>query len=173
MQKATLGVFTLLFSLPTQGPPARSATYVTAADVTATLNRAKPTAVSDQQIRMIDAGGYNVGVGVVQRPGTATQGSIEHDKMTEVYYVLDGAGTLVTGGTQVGKKPVAPDSATFRELTGPSSTGTAIQAGESRRIATGDVVIIPAGVPHWFSGIDGTIRYVVVRVDPERLLIQK
>jgi mannose-6-phosphate isomerase-like protein (cupin superfamily) len=122
---------------------------------------------------MIDAGGYNVGVGVVQRPGSATQGSIEHDKLTEVYYVLEGTGTLVTGGTQTNAKPVSPESATFRELTGPSSTGTGVAGGQSRRIGPGDVVIIPPGVPHWFSGVEGTIRYLVVRVDPERLLTLK
>lgn len=41
---------------------------------------------------MIDAGGYNVGVGVVQRLAVATQPPIEHDKLTEVYYVLEGSG---------------------------------------------------------------------------------
>lgn len=144
-----------------------------ASDVEATVKQMNPAAVSDRQIRMVDAGGYHVGVGVVQRPGTAKQGSIEHDKLTEVYYVLEGTGTLVTGGRQMGEKPIAPDSTTYRELTGPSSTGTGVEGGESRRVAPGDIVIIPQGVPHWFSGIDGTIKYLVVRVDPERLLQKK
>jgi mannose-6-phosphate isomerase-like protein (cupin superfamily) len=156
-----------------QQPDPPPATYVTAADIAATLKQMPPTAVSDRQIRMIDAGGYNVGVGVVHRPAIAKQGSIEHNQLTEVYYVLEGTGTLVTGGVQIDAKPIAADSTIYKELTGPSSTGTGVQRGESRRIAPGDVVIIPARVPHWFSDIDGTIKYLVIRVDPERVLIPK
>jgi mannose-6-phosphate isomerase-like protein (cupin superfamily) len=90
-----------------------------------------------------------------------------------VYVVLEGAGTLVTGGTLVNARPIAATSAIHRELTGPSATGSAIQGGERRMIASGDVVIIPAGVPHWFSAVEGSIRYLVVRVDPDRLLARK
>ncbi len=43
----------------------------------------------------------------------------------------------------------------------------------TRKIKAGDVVVIPAGVPHWFSQIDGSITYVVVRVDPARVLAPK
>jgi quercetin dioxygenase-like cupin family protein len=43
----------------------------------------------------------------------------------------------------------------------------------TRRIKAGDVVVIPAGVPHWFSEIEGSITYIVVRVDPNRLLAAK
>jgi mannose-6-phosphate isomerase-like protein (cupin superfamily) len=173
MQKALLGAFLAVLVVSAQERITKSAIHVAAADVLATLKEMPQASVSDRQIRMIDAGGYNVGVGVVHRPQVAKQNSIEHDKLTEVYYVLEGSGTLVTGGTQVNPAPVAPTSATFRELTGPSSTGTAIRDGESRRIAPGDVVIIPARVPHWFSDVQGTIRYLVVRVDPERALATK
>ena len=55
----------------------------------------------------------------------------------------------------------------------PGASGTAIEGGVSRRIKAGDVVVIPAGVPHWFSRIEGSITYVVVRVDPSRLLVNK
>src|SRR5260370_14412762 len=53
---------------------------------------------------------------------------------------------------------------------GPGASGTAIQGGVSRRIKAGDVVIIPAGVPHWFIQIEGSITYLVVRVDPSPVL---
>lgn len=52
-----------------------SATFVVAADVEATLKKAPPAAVSDQPIRMVDAGGYNVGVAAVSRPKTSRQGA--------------------------------------------------------------------------------------------------
>jgi uncharacterized protein YjlB len=70
----------------------------------------------------------------------------------------------------VNAKTRSSDAENVRLENGPGASGTAIQGGESRRIKVGDVVIIPAGVPHWFSEIDGSITYVVLRVDPNRLL---
>jgi mannose-6-phosphate isomerase-like protein (cupin superfamily) len=148
-------------------------THVSAGDIAATLARVPPTAVSDQQIRVVDAGGYHVGVGVLHRPEGAVQNAIEHHDVTEVYYVLEGAGTLMTGGSLVGGAELASDNPIVRELVGPSASAKAIQGGESRRITVGDVVIIPAGVPHWLGRVEGTIRYLVVRMDPQRRLALK
>ena len=173
MPRSMNGAAIVLLALVSHAAPPTSATYVTGSDIANLLKQMPAQAVSDQQIRMLDAGGYNVGVGAVSRPQSAKQTGIEHDKMTEVYYVLEGAGTLVTGGTLVNAKPVAATSTIYKELTGPSSTGTTIQGGESRRIAAGDVVIIPSGVPHWFSDVQGSIKYLVVRIDPERILQTK
>lgn len=53
---------------------------------------------------------------------------------------------------------------------GPGESGTAIQGGTSQRVKAGDIVVIPAGTPHWFSAIEGSISYLVVRVDPNRIL---
>ena len=163
----------LALSLHGAAPAPTSATHISHADVMAVLARAPLTTVSDQQIRMVSAGAYNVGVGVVHRPQVATQTSIVHDELAEVYYVLEGAGTLVTGGALVNPQIVPPSSTIYRELTGPSSLGSAIEGGESRRVAAGDVVIIPSGVSHWFSDVQGSIKYLVIRVDPERLLQTK
>ncbi len=173
MQRTIYVVATTLLMWSGQTTAPMSATYVKAADIAGVLKQMPPGSVSDQQIRMVKAGDYNVGVGVVNRPQAATQTGIEHDKLTEVYYVLEGEGTLVTAGTLVNAKPVAPTSAIYRELTGPSSVGSAIRDGESRRLSAGDVVIIPAGVPHWFADVQGAIRYLVVRIDPEQLLSPK
>jgi quercetin dioxygenase-like cupin family protein len=52
-------------------------------------------------------------------------------------------------------------------------SATAIQGGVSRRISKGDMVIIPAGTPHWFSEIQETLAYTVVRVDPQRVVALK
>ena len=157
----------------TRSAPVRSAVVVSAADMANLLKSMPATSVSDQQMRMIDAGGYNVGVGVVQRPQVATQNSIEHDKLTEVYYVLEGSGTLVTGGSITNAKPIPSTSTVYKDLAGPGDMGSAIEGGERRRVSAGDVVIIPSGVPHWFSDVQGTIRYMVVRVDPDRVLTTK
>ena len=77
-----------------------------------------------------------------------------HELDTDIVYVLKGTATLVTGGTALDPKPVAP-----YELRGKSITG-----GETRRIVPGDVIIIPNGVPHWFKEVPASLDYYVVKV---------
>jgi mannose-6-phosphate isomerase-like protein (cupin superfamily) len=118
----------------------------------------------DRPVRVVDAGGHYLGVAMVQRT-SADQNALVHDKIDEIYYVLEGSGTLVTGGALVNAKQTS-ESPTI----GPGWSGTSIKDGESRRVTVGDVVFIPASVPHMFSQLDGTIRYLVYRVDPSRVL---
>jgi glc operon protein GlcG len=73
---------------------------------------------------------------------------------TDLIYVLDGTATFVTGGEVVDSKSTAPDEI----------RGASIQGGDTRRLAKGDVVIVPAGVPHWFKDVQGTFLYYVVKV---------
>jgi mannose-6-phosphate isomerase-like protein (cupin superfamily) len=184
--KAMLGLFAFLFALsaapinvaaPQQAVSPASplpATYVSAEDIQANLNGAPNSATNPlPNIRVVDAGGYNVAVGVIHRPQTPPGVAAVHFKVTEIYHVTDGAATLVTGGAMVNGKTRPADAISVRLEDGPGASGTAIQGGVSRRIKAGDVVVIPAGVPHWFSGIEGSITYVVVRVDPERVLASK
>ena len=184
--KAMLGLFVFLFVLSAAAPdvataqqaapPAKtlSATYVSAADIQANLNGAPSAATNPQpNIRVVDAGGYNVAVGAIHRPQTPPGVAAVHFKVTEIYHVIDGAGTLVTGGTMVNAKTRPSDSEAVKMEDGPGASGTAIQGGVSRPIKAGDVVVIPAGVPHWFSEIEGSITYLVVRVDPSRVLAVK
>ena len=146
-----------------------AATHIPAADIRTTVENAREGRVSDQQIRHIDAGGYNVGVGVVQRPPSTSLGAIQHHNQTEVYYVVSGRGTMVTGGALSNGRRLDPDGTVVRTLTGPSSVG-GIEGGQSREVGPGDMVIIPADSPHGFSEITETITYIVVRVDPEQLV---
>jgi mannose-6-phosphate isomerase-like protein (cupin superfamily) len=184
--KAMLSLLAFLFAIFAADPnaavaqqaasPANSlpATYVSAADIQANLNAAPNSATNPlPNIRVVDAGGYNVAVGVIHRPQTPPGVAAVHFKVTEIYHVTDGAGTLVTGGTMVNAKTRPADAISVRLEDGPGASGSAIQGGVSRRIKAGDVVVIPAGVPHWFSEIEGSITYVVVRVDPDRLLAAK
>jgi glyoxylase-like metal-dependent hydrolase (beta-lactamase superfamily II) len=148
-----------------------AATHVPAAAIQATLAKAPAGRVSDQQIRVVNVGKVNVGVGVVNRPAGSAQSAIEHDQLTEVYHILKGSGTLVTGGTLENAKREPADSVVVRELNGPSMRGTALLNGQSMHVAPGDVVIIPAGVGHWFTRVEGAgISYLVVRVDADKLL---
>jgi mannose-6-phosphate isomerase-like protein (cupin superfamily) len=150
------------------------ATYVSLADVQATTSRTPQAGVNPQpNIRVVDAGGYNVAVGAIHRPETPPGVAAVHFKVSEIYHVIDGGGTLVTGGRMVNSKTRPPDSESVKLEDGPGASGTSIEGGETRQIKAGDVVVIPAGVPHWFSKIEGSITYLVVRVDPTRVLAVK
>ena len=104
-------------------------------------------------------------------PADGTGGGITHDGQTETYYILSGSGTLVTGGHIVNGRKSAPDSEVTRVLNGPSCSG--IIAGNDvvkRVLNPGDIVIIPAGVPHGWINITDHVDYLSVRPDPDRVL---
>jgi mannose-6-phosphate isomerase-like protein (cupin superfamily) len=166
--------FVLVFA-QTAGSPMPAAD-VNSTDIQATLKRvmANPNvAVSDTPLRTVDAGGHNVGIGVVYRPKGAKGGAASHDKVSEVYQVLEGSATLVTGGTIVNPQRRTSSQEEVTQINGPGVSGTSIDGGVSRRITKGDMVIIPAGTPHWFPEIQETIAYTVVRVDPSRVVTLK
>jgi mannose-6-phosphate isomerase-like protein (cupin superfamily) len=128
----------------------------------------------DQQIRVVDIGDeVNVGVGILQRIGTRTEGeevnAIVHHRVAEIYYVLSGSGTLVTGGNIAGDIEFPASNSSVLELIGPSGART-ISNGQTKTISAGDVVIIPAGVPHGFRNIQDQITYLSMRVDPDQVL---
>lgn len=77
-----------------------------------------------------------------------------HELDTDIVYVLKGSAQLITGGTPVGTKTIAP-----HEFRAPTVTG-----GETRKLVPGDVVIIPNGVPHWFKEVEAPFDYYVVKV---------
>jgi mannose-6-phosphate isomerase-like protein (cupin superfamily) len=150
-----------------------SATFVSTADITATLKQAPEM---DQPVRVVNAGGFNVGIYIIRRLQDPDQGcTIEHDTLalddvTEVIRVIDGAGTLVTGGTLGNRKQMTADDPDMSVL-GPGARGSSIQGGESHRISAGDEIIIPAGVPHGFSEIQTkSITYQVIRIDQGKIL---
>ena len=77
-----------------------------------------------------------------------------HAKDADIIYVLDGTATLVTGGTVVEPRTTAPDEV----------RGRGIEGGETRLLAKGDVLIVPAGTPHWFEAVPAPFTYYVVKV---------
>jgi glc operon protein GlcG len=84
-----------------------------------------------------------------EKPGMAEI----HTKDADIVYVLDGTATLVTGGSAVDAKVTEPD-----ELRGSSISG-----GEAQALKKGDVIIVPAGVPHWFKEVSNPFLYYVVK----------
>jgi len=116
------------------------------------------------------APGEPCGQQIVAPPASAANG-ISHDGQTETYVIISGGGTLVTGGHIANGRRSAPDSDVTRILNGPSCSG--IIAGPdvvSKQVKTGDVIIIPAGVPHGWSEIPDHVDYLSVRPDPDRVL---
>ena len=153
---------------PAAAKPAAPAVHLRDIDkIIAEVKKRTGTAPIDQPLRVMDAGGYNVGVAVVRRTVPETR-SLVHDKVTEVYHILEGAGTLMTGGVAVDPQPL---EARLVQLAGPGIAGSGgIKAGESRRVSPGDIVIVPAGTPHMFTALDGEILYLMIRIDPEQVL---
>src|SRR6266852_6413456 len=179
MRKVMFTVIALLFALLLASParaqhtPRGTAVDVSKAEIEATVQKTASAPVSDQQIRVVSINGeYNVGVGVVHRAKTEGRDigfGIEHSQITEIYHVISGTGTFVTGGTIENMKETPADSPVVTTLNGPSSGGGKVIGGQSRNIGPGDVVIIPPNTPHWFTEITSDqIVYLVVRVDPHK-----
>ena len=173
MQKLMPGLALVLFALLAADTKPTPATYVTNADIQAIFKQAPENSVVDKQIRSVNVGKVSVAVAAVYRSAKANQTSIEHDQVTEIYTIIEGSGTMVTGGKMANSERIKADDPTVKVLVGPSMRGGALENGESRKVSPGDMIIVPAGVPHWFSSIDGAIRYSVVRVDPDKLLPAK
>jgi len=155
--------------------PSTEAALLTASTISQAIKAMPAKAALDQPLRTVDGGTANVGIFIVHRPQEPDQGcTIEHDTLvndrtTSIFRVLDGAGTLVTGGKLAKPTPLSSDDPDLK-LVGSGSRGKGIQNGQSRHIRKGDVVIIPAGVPHGFSAIEKSITYEVVRVDSGKIL---
>lgn len=98
---------------------------------------------------LLEVEGYKVHASRRDGPGIAEI----HTWETDVIYVLEGSATFVTGGTVVEPKTTEPGQI----------RGASIRGGESRRIAKGDVIIVPNGVPHWFKEVQGPFLYFVVK----------
>jgi glc operon protein GlcG len=111
------------------------------ADVMAAFAAGKPLLETDR---------YKIHASRREGPGMAEV----HTRDTDIVYVLQGAATLVTGGTVVGGAMTAMDEI----------RGASIDGGDSRRLVTGDIVVVPNGVPHWFKHVDGPLLYYVVKV---------
>ena len=112
-----------------------------------------------------DRPGAHVTIATLHRfQGEAT--GLSHDKVTEVYQILDGDAELVTGGSFAGAvkvlKTIAADP-----FVGPSRQGV-IREGKSAHVSVGDIVIIMPGTPHAFSSINGHITYMVTRFSDEK-----
>jgi len=125
---------------------AASRTMVSAAEVQAMIAKAKADRKDNQPIiaqSLIQLAPYNVSLEYRASVGNAAV----HETEAELFYVVDGAATLVTGGKLTNENRTNAENL----------TGTGIEGGMSRHVAKGDFVMVPERTPHWFSAIDGTV----------------
>jgi mannose-6-phosphate isomerase-like protein (cupin superfamily) len=118
-----------------------AATYVGHEKVAAALAKSAPLVTAPD---LLVSGSHRSGPGQVE----------VHEKETDVIYVVEGHATFVTGGTMVGGKTTKPGQ----------MLGSGIQGGDTHKLTSGDVVVVPAGTPHWFKEVPESISYYVVKV---------
>jgi mannose-6-phosphate isomerase-like protein (cupin superfamily) len=154
--RATVASFVLIFAASaawSQQPAPATKTYSSSADVAALLAKAKAEHKDGQPLvveRILQLAPY--GANLEYR--TAVGPAAVHEKEAEMFYVIDGSATLITGGKLVNEKRNNAENL----------GGTAIEGGKSQAVAKGDFVIVPENTPHWFSTIDGSIVLMSIHV---------
>lgn len=151
-------------------PSATIATDITGEEIRAVMKAMKG---ADEETRIVDVGKENFGLGVLRRgvvKAGATVTALNHVQLTEVYYVLSGGGTLVTGGEVTNVKPFPADNVLVTTVVGPSNTAVFTKPAQTRQVKAGDVVIIPAGVYHGWAEVPDHVEYLAFRPDPARVL---
>jgi mannose-6-phosphate isomerase-like protein (cupin superfamily) len=126
----------------------------------------------DKQIRVVDMGKYNMGIGVIYRGPTNDKPGdpihvLYHDYTAETYIITSGSGILTTGGVIENKKA---GGSVPNVMNGPGGSGIAGRGAYSRKVQPGDIIIIPTGVAHGWSQITDHVTYLSVRPDPDRVL---
>ncbi len=138
-----------------QTPAPAPKLFAAAGDVSALIAKAKAERKPDQAnfiqpiVRLAPyAANLEYRVGSVAAPAST------HEKDIEIFYVVEGTGTMVTGGKLVDEKRTNPANL----------SGTAIIGGQSKKISKGDFLVVPAGTPHWITGIDGALALMTLHV---------
>jgi mannose-6-phosphate isomerase-like protein (cupin superfamily) len=156
--RTRLAVFALMLAtaatvaqLPAQQPakqekqPKAPKLYTSAADITAMMAKAKNERKADQANfgqGILNLAPYGANLEYRAAVGPASV----HEKEAEMFYVINGSGTLVTGGKLVGET-----------RNGDNLSGTAVDGGTIQNVGKGDFIMVPEKTPHWFSKINGTL----------------
>ena len=177
MVLALVGAACAITALVAQGDPQPTCkmcpgTFIPKAEIDAYVSKAIAEKLTDQQVRDIEIGKAHIGIGVVYRgklASPAPESVAEHDQVSEVYHIIEGTATLMTGPDLVGKKRRPADLETVRLFNGPGNNSSSIRNGVAHEMKAGDVIVIPAGTGHWFTKIDDHITYLMVRIDPDKI----
>ena len=149
------------------------ADFVPADELEAYERVADATGLTDLQVRSLDIGKANVQIALVKRGALEAprpHSVAEHDLVTEVYYVLSGSGTNLTGPDLVDKRRRSADNRAVQFLNGPGNNAAAVRDGVTYELTAGDMLVVPAGTGHQFTRIEDHITYLMVRVDPDKVV---
>jgi mannose-6-phosphate isomerase-like protein (cupin superfamily) len=129
------------------GPPKTS--VITAAEVAALIAKS-PADRNALGQRMLQLGQYNINL----EHRVMNNAASVHEKEAELFYVIEGSGTIVTGGKLVDEK----------RTNDTNLSGTSIEGGETRKISKGDWVLVPEGVPHQIPNVDGALSVMTLHL---------
>jgi mannose-6-phosphate isomerase-like protein (cupin superfamily) len=148
-------------------------TYIPRSEIEQYEAIGRATDVIDQQMRALDIGKAQVEIALVHRGKLDTPGPrsvATHDLVSEVYYILSGSGTNRTGPDVVDPQRRPPDDRAVQLLNGPGANATDLRNPAEHELKAGDVLVIPAGAGHQFTKIDDHITYLMIRVDPDKVV---
>ncbi len=151
MTKPRLLVLALAFGLPAAAQDTAKVVFVPANQIESDIRKATANTIGESEINLIEHTPEHAAI-LLRR--TAPGQAEVHEFETDVWYVIDGGCVFVTGGSVVGGAQISPGQI----------RGSGIAGGEERKIAKGDFLRVPPGVPHWVKKIDGNeIVYIVVK----------
>ncbi len=145
---------------PSHAQTAAPAAVVKATDWQAVMNTSVAGNILDTKVNETPVKGGLIRVGIVHRTQPETR-ALMHEELTEIYQIIEGSGTLVTGGVMEEQRPVSDPP-----NLGPTPSFFVTQVGgETQHIGPGDIVVLPAGLPHRFSELDSPMSYIIYRFE--------
>jgi mannose-6-phosphate isomerase-like protein (cupin superfamily) len=160
MTIALFWVLALAQAPPQGAPPPPPATFIGGAEIESTLRESIANNTLDKRVALAPGPRGIVRVGIVHRSKQEPR-ALMHEELTEIYQIIEGSGTLVTGGAMTDCAPVADPP----NLGPTRSYYCTMTAGVSQKVKPKDMVIVPAGTPHKFSQLDGPISYAIYRFE--------
>lgn len=142
---ATVAAAALVSAAFAQSPAPSPKLFIAAGDVSGMIERAKAQRKPDQanySQPLLQLAPY--AANLEYRVPKLNANPTVHEKEAEMFYVVEGSGTLITGGKLRDEKRTNPTNL----------SGSAIDGGDSRHVAKGDFIIVPENTPHWFTGIE-------------------
>jgi mannose-6-phosphate isomerase-like protein (cupin superfamily) len=128
-------------------------TFTSASDVAAMLAKAKAESQPGKPVpaqTLLQMAPYNAVLAYLTAPG----GAGVHETEAELFYVVEGSATMVTGGKLVNEKRTNAENL----------TGTAIEGGSARTVSKGDFIMLPEKTPHWFSAVNSSFAFMALHV---------
>jgi mannose-6-phosphate isomerase-like protein (cupin superfamily) len=151
MKNVKVLAFALLLVVPAAAQDAARVVFVPAKQIDVDIHRAPTNDMGESEINLIERTPDHAGI-LMRR--TAPGKAEVHETETDVWCVIDGGADFVTGGSLIGGAQISPGQI----------RGSGINGGQERKIAKGDFIRVPAGVPHWVKKIEGKeIVYIVVK----------